>query len=52
MAATPVFAEPGGDVADGGAVVVVEVMAGGEELDGLDTIGRAGFVQGVEQAGV
>ena len=45
-------AEPGGDVADGGAVVVVEVMAGGEDLDGLDTIGRAGFVEGVEQAGV
>ena len=41
-------AEPGGDVADGGAVGVVEVVAGGEELDGLG----AGVVQGVEQAGV
>ena len=40
--------EPGGDVADGGAVAVVEVMAGGKELDGLG----AGFVEGVEQAGV
>ena len=29
-----VVAEPGGDVADGGAVGVVEVVAGGEELDG------------------
>jgi hypothetical protein len=45
-------AEPGGDVADGGAVAVVEVVAGGKDLDGLDTIGRAGFVEGVEQAGV
>ena len=27
--------EPVGDVADGGAVGVVEVVAGGEELDGL-----------------
>jgi hypothetical protein len=41
-------AEPGGDVTDGGAVAVVEVVAGGEELDGLGT----GFVEGVEQAGV
>ena len=40
-------AEPGGDVADGGAVGVVEVVAGGEDLDGLG----AGFTQGVEQAG-
>ena len=43
-----VGAEPGGDVADGGAVGVVEVVAGGEDLDGLG----AAFVQGVEQAGV
>ena len=41
-------AEPGGDVADGGAVAVVEVVAGGEDLDSLG----AGFVEGVEQAGV
>jgi len=41
-------AEPCGDVADGGAVVVVEVMTGGEDLDGLGP----GFVEGVEQAGV
>ncbi len=41
-------AEPGGDVADGGAVAVVEVVAQGEELDRLG----AGFVEGVEQAGV
>ena len=40
--------EPGGDVADGGAVVVVEVMPGGKDLDRLGT----GFVQGIEQAGV
>jgi hypothetical protein len=40
--------EPCGDVADGGAVVVVEVMAGGEDLNRLS----AGFVQGIEQAGV
>jgi hypothetical protein len=40
--------EPGGDVADGGAVAVVEVMAGGKELDGL----CAGLVEGIEQAGV
>ena len=41
-------AEPGGDVADGGAVSVVEVMAGGEQLDGLG----AGVVEGVKQARV
>ena len=41
-------AEPGGDVADGGAIAVVEVVAGGEDLDCLG----AGFVEGVEQAGV
>ena len=45
-------AEPCGDVADGSAVAVVEVMAGGEDFDGLDTVGRAAVVQGVEQAGV
>ena len=39
-------AEPGGDVADGGAVGVVEVVAGGEQFD----CGRTGFVEGVEQA--
>ena len=43
-----VRAEPGGDVADGGAVAVVEVVASGEDFDGL----CAGFVEGVEQAGV
>jgi hypothetical protein len=41
-------AEPGGDVSDGGAVAVVEVVAGGEDFDSL----CAGFVEGVEQAGV
>ena len=41
-------AKPSGDVADGGTVAVVEVMAGGEELDGLG----AGLVEGIEQAGV
>ena len=41
-------AEPGGDVADCGAVGVVEVMPGGEEFDGC----RARFVQRVEQTGV
>jgi hypothetical protein len=41
-------AEPGGYVADGGAVAVVEVVASGEELD---TLG-AGFVESVEQARV
>jgi lysophospholipase L1-like esterase len=41
-------AEPGGDVANGGAVGVVEVVAGGEELDRLG----AGFVEGVEQTGM
>ncbi len=41
-------AEPGGDVANGGPIGVVEVVAGGEELDGLS----AGFVEGIEQAGV
>ncbi len=40
--------EPGGDVAEGGAVGVVEVVAGGEELDGAG----AAVVQGIEQAGV
>jgi lysophospholipase L1-like esterase len=40
--------EPGRDIADGSAVGVVEVVAGGEELDHLS----AGFVQSVEQAGV
>jgi len=41
-------AEPCGDVADGGAVGVVEVVAGGEDLDGLG----AAFLQGIEQARV
>ena len=40
--------EPGGDVADGGAVGLVEVVAGGEELDGLGSA----VVKGVEQARV
>jgi hypothetical protein len=40
-----VGAEPGGDVAYGGSVGVVEVVAGGEDLDGLG----AAFVQGVEE---
>jgi hypothetical protein len=40
--------EPGGDVPDGSAVGVVEVMASGEELDDLS----AGSMESVEQAGV
>jgi hypothetical protein len=40
--------EPGGDVADGSAVGVVEVVTGGEELDHLG----AGPMESVEQAGV
>ncbi len=47
-----VGAEPVGDVVDGGTVGVVEVVAGGEDLDGLDSIGPPGLVQSVEQAGV
>jgi hypothetical protein len=43
-----VGSEPGSDVADGGAVGVVEVMAGGEELDGLSSA----VVKGVQKAGV
>jgi len=46
--ADAVVAEPEGDVADGGAVGVVEVVAGSEELDGLGS----GVAEGVEQAGV
>jgi hypothetical protein len=38
--------EPCGDVADGGAVAVVEVVTGGEDLDGLSSAA----VEGVEQA--
>jgi hypothetical protein len=41
-------AEPSGDVADGGPIAVVEVVAGGEDLDSLS----AGVVEGVEQAGM
>ncbi len=41
-------AEPCGDVAYGGAVAVVEVVAGGDDFDGLGSAP----VQGVEQAGV
>jgi len=41
-------AEPGGDLAELGAVGVVEVMAGGEEFDGA----CATVAEGVEQAGV
>lgn len=41
-------AEPGGDVADGGAIGVVEVVAGGEDLDD----GGAGAVHGVKETGV
>jgi hypothetical protein len=45
VAATPVERN---QVADRGAVAVVEVVAGGEDLDSL----CARFVEGVEQAGV
>jgi hypothetical protein len=47
-AADIVRAEPCGDVADGGAVGVVEVVAGGEDFDGVG----AAAVEGVEQARV
>jgi hypothetical protein len=43
-----VGAEPGGNVADGGAVGVVEVVAGGEELDGLGSA----VVKGFQKTGV
>jgi len=43
-----VIAEPVGEVADGGAVGVVEVVAGGEDFDD----GGAGGLEDVEQAGV
>jgi hypothetical protein len=41
-------AEPGGDLAELGAVGVVEVMTRGEEFDGA----RARVFESVEQAGV
>jgi len=41
-------AEPGGDVADGGAVGVVEVVTGGEELNDLGS----GLVESIKQARV
>jgi hypothetical protein len=40
-------AEPGGDLADGGAVGVVEVMTRGEDLDGAG----AGSMERVEECG-
>ena len=43
-----IVSEPERYVTDGGAVGVVEVMAGGKELDG----GGAGVAEGVEQAGM
>jgi len=43
-----VRAEPRGDVADDGAVGVVEVVAGSKDFNGLG----AAFVEGVEQAGM
>ena len=43
-----VGAKPGGDVADGSAIGVIEVVAGGEELDGLGSA----VVKGFQQAGV
>jgi hypothetical protein len=45
-------AEPGGDVADGGAVGVIEVVAGGEDLDDGAAVRRETAVHGVEQARV
>ena len=45
-------AEPGGDIADDGAVGVVEVVAGGEELDGGVAMGGEAAKHRVEQAGV
>lgn len=45
-------AEPGGDVADDGAVGVVEVVACGEEFDGGAAVGSEAAEHGVEQAGV
>ena len=43
-----VVAEPGGELAEGGAVGVVEVVAGGDDLNGA----CAGTLDAVEQAGV
>ena len=43
-----VGAEPVGDLADDGAVGVVEVVAGGEDLD----VARAGFGEGVQDGGI
>jgi hypothetical protein len=43
-----VGAEPGGDVAEDGAVGVVEVVARGEELDGFG----AALMESIEQAGM
>ena len=46
-------AEPGGDVADGGTISVVEAMAGGEDLDDLGlAVGGEAAEDCVEQAGV
>ena len=45
-------AEPGGDVADGEAVGVVEVVARCEELDDRGAIGGESAVHGIEEAGV
>ena len=48
-----VVTEPGGDVAYGGAVGVVEVVASREDLDAYGgTSLRAPFAKGVEQARV
>jgi hypothetical protein len=43
-----VGAEPGGELADGGGVVVIEVVARGEDFD----VACAGGVEGVQQAGM
>ena len=45
-------AEPGGEVADGGAIVVVEVVADGEDFDDWSAVGSETAEHRVEQTGV
>jgi hypothetical protein len=45
-------AEPDSEVTDDGAIGVVEVVAGGEDFDDGDAVGREAAEHGVQQAGV
>ena len=45
-------AEPGSDVADSGAIGVIEVVAGGEDLNDRAAIGREAAEDRIEEAGV